>query len=121
MYLSVISSIFGILFIIAGVAGLVPGLYKNGMLFGIFYVDMIHNIGNFIIGIIALFCSLKYKRDRLFFQVFGVIFGILAIAGFVWQGNLIFTVVNWPDTILHLILAVIFLILGFSSQKEGRV
>jgi hypothetical protein len=121
MYLSIISSIFGILFIFCGIAGFIPGLISNDLLFGYFHIDPIHNVANFVVGFIALVSALKYKSDRLFFQVFGVIFAILAIAGFVWQGDLWFTTVNMADTILHIILAVIFLILGFSAKKDGQV
>ena len=121
MYLSIISTMFGILFIAAGVAGFFPGFFTNDLLFGVFAVDTVHNIANIVVGAIALIASFKYKRDRLFFQVFGVIFGVLAIAGFVWQGDFYFTHFNMADTVSHLVLAVIFLILGFSAQKQGRV
>jgi uncharacterized integral membrane protein len=122
MYLSIISSIFGILFILSGIAGFIPGFHwNNGLLFGIFYVDPIHNITNFIVGFIAIVSALKYKSDKWFFRVFGILFAILAILGFIWQGDLFVTHSNMADTILHVCLAVIFLILGFSASKEGRV
>ena len=121
MYLSIIATIVGIAFIICGISGYIPSLSTNGLLFGVFLVDPIHSIADIIIGVIALVSAFRYKMDRLFFQIFGILFGILAIAGFVWKGNLFFTTVNMSDTILHLVIAVIFLILGFSAQKEGRV
>lgn len=121
MYLSIISAIVGILFIISGIAGFVPGLMTDGLLYGIFYVDPVHNIIIFIVGVIALLSALKYKVDRLFFQVFGILFGLVAIAGFVWRGNLFITHVNMAENILHVVLAIIFLALGFSAKKEGHV
>lgn len=123
MYLSIITSIFGILFILAGIAGFIPGFYdpSNDLLFGIFQVDIIHSIANFVIGIIALLSALKYKSDRRFLQIFGFLFGILAIAGFVWQGDLYFTETNMADNILHLVIAIIFLYLAYSANKEGSV
>lgn len=121
MYLSVISTIFGILFILAGIAGFIPGFSENDLLFGRFQVDKIHSIFIILVGVIALLSSMKYKADRLFFQIFGVVFGLLAIAGYVRNGNLMFTQVNLADTLLHFFLAVVFLVLGFSSNKEGKV
>jgi hypothetical protein len=121
MYLGIISAIFGILFILSGIAGFLPQFFSDGLLYGVFSVDLIHNVANFIIGLIALFSSLRFKRDRLFFQVFGIIFGLLAIFGFVFQGNLIVTQVNMAENVLHFILAVIFLVLGFSASKEGQI
>lgn len=121
MYLSIISAIFGILFIFSGIAGFIPGLYSNDLLYGLFYADPIHNIANFVIGFIALISALKYKRDRLFFQVFGVIYALIAAASFIWDGNLYITQVNTPDTVLHIILAFLFIALGFFTPKEGQV
>jgi hypothetical protein len=121
MYLSIISTLFGIFFILFGVAGFLPGFYQNDLLFATFEVDKLHSILSIIVGIIALVCSMKWKSDRMFFQVFGVIFGLLAIAGFVRGGDLIFMHINMADNILHFFIAVIFLVLGFSADKEGRV
>ena len=121
MYLSVISTIFGILFILAGIAGFIPGFFQDDLLFGRFQVDKVHSIFIIIVGVIALLSSMKYKADRLFFQCFGVIFGLLAVGGFVRDGDLFFMQVNLADTVLHFFLAVVFLVLGFSSNKEGRV
>lgn len=121
MYLSIVSTIIGILFILTGIAGFIPGFFENDLLFGVFQVDLAHNVFVFIVGVIGLLSSLRYKSDRLFFQVFGIIFGLLAIGGFVRHGDLFITQLNLADTILHFFLAVIFLVLGFSANKEGRV
>lgn len=119
MYLSIIATLFGIAFIVTGIAGFFPGFYTNNLLFGVFLVDPIHSYVDIAIGVIALISAFKYKSDRLFFQVFGVLFGILAIAEYVLGGNLFFTRFNSADIIAHVVVAVIFLVLGFSSQKEG--
>ncbi len=122
MYISIITTIFGILFLFSGVSGFVPGFVdSNGLLYGIFQVDLIHNIANFIIGFLAIICALRWKMDRLFLQVFGILFGLLTIAGYVFQGNLFITQVNTADNVLHLIVAVIFITLGFAMPKEGQV
>lgn len=121
MYLSIITSLFGILFIIAGFAGLIPGFQSNGLLFGYFYVDQIHSIIDIIIGVIAIICALKWKIDRYFLQVFGIFFGLLAISSLILNGDLYITKFNTADTILHMIIAIIFLALGFSASREGHV
>lgn len=121
MYLSIVSTIFGILFILTGIAGFVPAFSADGLLFNTFAIDKIHSIFNIVVGVIALLCSMKYKADRWFFQVFGVIFGIIAILGFVLDGNLVITQINMADNVLDFVITVVFLVLGFSSAKEGRV
>jgi uncharacterized protein YacL len=57
----------------------------------------------------------------MFFQVFGVIFGLLAIAGFVREGDLMITQINMADNILDFFVAVVFLVLGFYADRDGRV
>jgi len=121
MYLSVISTIFGILILLSGIAGFVPAYNMDGLLFDTFQVDTVHNVFNIVVGIIALLCSFKYKSDRLFFQVFGIIYGLIAIATFVFGGDLIITQLNVPDNVLHFFIAVVFLVIGFSADKEGEV
>ncbi len=121
MYLSIISTLFGLFFIFTGVAGFFPGFYQNSLLFGFFQVDQIHNIVNIVIGVIALLCSIKWGADRLFFQIFGILFGLFAIAVFVFGGNFVFTQINFADNMVHFFIAIIFLVLGYSADKSGRV
>jgi len=121
MYLSIISTIFGILILLSGVAGFVPAYTTDGLLFDTFQIDTVHSVFNIIVGIVALLCSFKYKADRLFFQIFGFIYGLIAIATFVMGGDLVFTQLNIPDNVLHVLIAVVFLVIGFSADKEGEV
>lgn len=121
MYLSIVAGIVGILFILFSFAGYVPGFFINNFLFGIFDVDPLQLIGYFVIGAFALLSALKYKTDRLFFQIVGIIFALLALIGFMMHGELLITHFNRADTIMHLILAILFLILGFATPKTGRV
>jgi uncharacterized protein YacL len=57
----------------------------------------------------------------MFFRIFGIIFGLFAIAGYVRQGDLIFTHINMADNVLHFVIAVVFLVLGFSADREGQI
>jgi hypothetical protein len=120
--MSIVTTIFGILFIVAGFAGLIPGFQtSDGLLFGYFYVDQVHSIADIIIGIIAIISALRYKADRLFLQVFGILFGLLAIASLVMGGDIYVTRFNTADTVVHIVITIVFLALGFSASKEGRV
>lgn len=64
---------------------------------------------------------MKWRADRLFFQIFGILFGLLAIAVFVFGGNFVITQFNFGDNVAHFFIAIIFLVLGYSADKEGRV
>lgn len=120
MYLSIVSTIFSIIFVLMGVASFLPGFFESGLLFGKFQVDKMQAIFYIVVGVIGLFCSVKYKADRLFFRIFGIIFGLAAISGYAW-GNIWVTDVNLSDTVLHFFIAVVFLVMGFSADKTGEV
>ena len=111
------STLFGLAFIAAGVAGFMPRFTTDDMLFGIFMVDSMHNWVHIISGIVALFAATKMGYARLYFQIFGIVYGIVAILGFIWNGDLMMMQVNMADNVLHAVIAVISLYLGFLFKK----
>ena|SRR5579863_3311796 len=112
--------IFGIAFIFAGIAGFLPQFTTDGMLFGYFEVNAMHNVIHLISGVIAIMAATSFAYSKLYFQIFGVIYGLVAIAGFVLHGDLSFIMmqVNMADNILHAVIAIIALYLGFSAKKQ---
>lgn len=118
--LRIIAILFGIGFIFAGVGGFVPTFINDGLLFGLFEVNFLHNLFHIGSGVIAIMCATTYAYSRLYFQVFGVVYGLLAIAGFVWSGDLSYIMMhmNMADNFLHLSIAIVALYLGFSARKS---
>lgn len=114
--LRIIAVIFGIVFIVVGILGFVPGITVGGHLLGIFSVDAMHNFVHIVSGIVALLAASKDTLSKLFFQVFGIIYGIVTVWGFL-TGNVLGMQMNMPDNILHLVIAVIALYLGFFFRK----
>jgi hypothetical protein len=113
MYLTKIAIVFGIILIAVGVLGFVPAVTPNGLLLGIFEVDKMHNFVHLSTGIIALIAASKTSYAKLFFQVFGVVYAAITVAGFVRSGDLWMMHVNMADNYLHLVIAVIALYFGF--------
>ena len=114
---------FAIVLLAVGILGFVPGITMDGHLLGIFAVDTMHNIVHLVTGLAALAAAMTSAANaRLFFKVFGVIYAIVAILGFV-QGDTVLNlmVVNMADHVLHLVIAVVALYLGFGStdQRSG--
>ncbi len=102
----------GIIFIIIGIWG----FFQNPIL-GLFLADPVHNGVHLISGILAvIFASRGEAPAKQFSKVFGVIYGLLAIYGFFVPGHLYFGFLqaNNADDWLHLVLAAIFLYLGYS-------
>lgn len=121
MSIANIAKVFGAVFVLIGVLGYVPGITSNGMLLGIFEVDMVHNIIHILTGLLALaaaFSSEKYAK--LFFQVFGVVYALVAVLGFI-QGDMVLGLfhVNAADNYLHVVVAVVALYAGFVMKSGG--
>jgi hypothetical protein len=113
--------LLGLVFLAIGILGFIPGATTNEMLFGTFHVNAIHSIVHIVSGVIALLCGLGSRTaSRAFFQVFGVIYAIIAILGFYYGEQPIFRLIsnNRPDIWLHLVLAVVMLFLGFGTARQ---
>ena len=110
---------FGIVFLLIGILGFVPGVAPDEMLFKIFHVNAAHNVVHIVSGIIFLLAAAAGAgAARTWFQIFGISYAIVVIWGFaVGTGNTLWVVSNNPaDTWLHLVLAVMMLFLGFSAS-----
>jgi len=109
---------FGSIFILIGILGFIPGITNGKMLLGIFEVDMLHNVIHLLTGIIALLCSGSLDSAKTYFKIFGVVYALVTILGFVGGGDVLgLIMVNGADNVLHLIIAVVALALGFGGPK----
>lgn len=122
MLLRMIAILFGIGFIFAGAAGFFPEFMQDGLLFGFFQVDTMHNIFHIVSGVIAIMAATSYRYTKLYFQIFGIIYAVITIVGFFWKGDLGFMVMplNMADNILHLVITLVALYLGFFRRETSR-
>lgn len=116
--LRMIAILFGIGFIFAGVAGFLPSFNQNGLLFGYFSVDMMHNVVHLVTGVIAIMCAVNHRATKMFFIVFGIIYAVVAIAGFMNSPYMAGMQMNQADNILHVVIAAVSLFLGFSAKSQ---
>jgi hypothetical protein len=115
-----LATVFGVVFLLVGVLGFVPALsptHADGMryLLGLFMVGGVHNVIHLLSGAAALFgASQSEKYAKLYFQIFGSVYGLVTIIGFIQKTTVlgIFDV-NTADNFLHLGLAVVILGIGF--------
>ena len=135
-----ICKILGVVFILVGIVGFVaPGLL--GM-----HLSLAHNLVHIISGALALYFGFAgtLSGARLFCIVFGVVYGLLGLAGFLAGGSGSHTITGIPashhgagdssllavlpgslelasmDHIVHILLAVLFLIGGFLTKTDVR-
>lgn len=116
---------FGAVYIILAILGIglifVGPQYAEGhMLFGIFHLDIVHDLVHLVSGLAALGVattgSIYYARK--YFQLFGLVYGLVAIIGFMQQHTVLgLFVVNNPDNFLHVGISVASLALGFLTKN----
>lgn len=115
------AQVFGWVFIVIGVLGFVPGVTtEDGLLLGLFQVDTIHNLIHLVSGAAALYAA-SVGAARKYFQIFGVIYALIAVLGFFYGDSelLGFIAHNTADTWLHVVIAVVALYLGFGTKDEA--
>jgi Domain of unknown function (DUF4383) len=116
--------VFGAVFMLIGILGFVPGTAPNGMLLGLFHVNAAHNVVHLLTGAIALGVGMtSVPASRLFFQVFGIVYGLVAVLGFVYGERPILGLIanNMADTWLHVLIPAVSLFLGFATSPTTVV
>lgn len=118
--------VVGAVFLLLGIGGFIPFLTTTDaeghtLALGLFEVDAVHNLVHILSGLVFLAASAKAAWSRLAFQVFGVVYAIVTLVGFLTpDGNEILGLFagNLADDFLHLILTAAFLYLGFGTPKD---
>jgi hypothetical protein len=121
MSLKKIAVIFGVVFVAVGVLGWVPVVNPGGKLLGLFDVNGAHNVVHLATGIVAIIVGMSSdKASKMFFQVFGVIYALVAVLGFYSGDQPLLGIVsnNGADSVLHVVIAVVALYLGFGMKAE---
>jgi hypothetical protein len=122
MPLKTIAVIFGVIFVAVGALGWIPAVNPGGKLLGLFDVNVAHNLVHLATGIVAIVVGMMSdKASKLFFQVFGVIYALVAVLGFVSGDQPLLGIVNnnAADTWLHVVIAVVALYVGFGMKAEA--
>jgi hypothetical protein len=120
--LSSMAKVFGVVLLAVGVLGFVPGITSDNYLLGIFHVNALHNIIHIASGVVALAAAFSSaSASRMYFQVFGVVYALVTVLGFVYGDKDILGVVasNTADTLLHVVIAGSALFLGFGTKAEA--
>jgi hypothetical protein len=139
MNLRTLARVFGVVFLLVGILGFVPGITQmhtslnhpdtgdlvvggpgHGMLLGIFHVNLLHNLVHILFGIWGLVAAGSLSASRAYFRGVGVIYAVLALLGLIRAGNVWNTFglvpIHGADVALHAILAIAGLYLGFAAK-----
>ncbi len=115
---------FGIVLFLIGLLAFIPGLTIDSYFLGVFKVNAYTNTLHLATGLMAYLLShSSLLACKIYFQIFGILYGIIAILGFGYGDEEIlgYFANNMPDTWVHLIICLLTLYLGFlykSSRKQ---
>lgn len=120
----VLAMVIGVVFLLIGILGFITNP-TGGALLGIFDVDAVHNTIHLATGILGIAAALM-GWSRLFNQVFGIIYLLVAIIGFIPGLNDINGLylgimhVNAADDILHIVVGAATAYVGFFVTDYAR-
>jgi hypothetical protein len=120
MSLKKLAVIFGVVFVAMGVLGWIPAISPGGKLLGLFHVNAAHNLVHLATGGVAIGCGAASENSsRLFFQIFGVIYAVVAALGFFYGDQPLFGIVSnsRANSVLHVVRAAIALYIGFAMRS----
>ena len=126
--------IVGIVFLIVGIAGFIPGLThpidhlegagadSEALLFGVFQVSVLHNIVHLLFGVAGLAVAARMRASRQYLIWGGVVYLALWVYGLfaVQAPEANFIPVNNADNWLHLVLALGMIALGLLVDRDRR-
>jgi hypothetical protein len=120
--------IFGIVFLIVGIGGFIPGLTTDavpdpglrvthgyGHELGMFPVNTLHNIVHLIFGVWGLAASRSFGAARGYAKGVAIIYAVFVVMGLIPGLHTTFGLVPLygADVVLHLLLAVVAAYFGF--------
>lgn len=126
--------IFGIVFLLVGIAGFVPGITQPhshpdvmvtaglGTVLGLFAVNILHNAAHLLFGVWGLLASRSDGGARVYARVVAVAYALLAVMGLIQEMNLHtafgFVPLYGHDIWLHALLAAVAAYFGFMRPHE---
>ncbi len=126
--------LLGIVFLVLGILGFVPGLLSpptgnhslrlvagTGRLFGVFPVNVLHDLLHLAFGVWGVVVWRTYAASRVYARSVAVIYAIVAVLGLVPALGTVFGLVPiyGDDVWLHGLIAVIAALFGFTAIGAG--
>ena len=126
---------YGIVFLLVGIAGFIPGLVTPhepaaaaeveaetgfGRLFGLFPINVWHNLVHIAFGIWGLAAYRTFSAARTYARAVAVIYAVLAVMGLIPVLNTTFGLIPLygHDVWLHILLAAVAAYFGFFAPER---
>lgn len=126
--------IFGIVFLLIGASGFIPGMLQPGTAdpgltmthgygdaLGLFPVNTLHNIVHIIFGIWGIMAYKSYGGSRSYFRVVALVYGLLTILGLLEPTRTTFGFIPLygNDVWLHALLALVAAYFGWVNRDTA--
>ncbi len=120
---------FGIVYLLIGILGFIPGITTfaanpvgpvpgEGLLLGIFAVNVVHNIAHLVLGAVLILGGLSAESVTKVNKGMAAVFLVLVV-GSVIAPIVEGVAINPPDTILHFASALLTGYLGFAASRQN--
>jgi Domain of unknown function (DUF4383) len=125
---------FGIVFLLVGIAGFVPGITTPhthpdvvltaglGLVLGLFAVNVLHNLAHLLFGAWGLYASTSDAAARMYGKCVAIAYALLTVMGLITQMNLHTAFGYVPlyghDVWLHAALAIVAGYFGFIHERD---
>lgn len=129
--------VFGIVFLLAGISGFIPGMLQPvpadappltvdmgyGLVMGLLPVNVLHNLVHILFGIIGVVAFAGIVAPRFYAQIVAVTYGLLVILGLLPATQTVFGLIPiyGNDVWLHLVLGVVAAYFGFMAAADAPV
>ena len=110
-----VAAVFGAIYLLVGIVGFVI----DSPLFGLFEVNLLHNIVHILIGAVLLYGSMSYSAAVQATRGVGAVLVVLGILGFVSPDGFGIVPLGGNDIWLHLATGAILLATGFMATDEA--
>ena len=126
--------IFGIVFLVIGAGGFIPGINQTavpdpalkmtdgfGHELGLFPVNILHNIVHLLFGIWGILAYRSYGGARTYFRVVAIVYGLLTIMGLLepTRTTFGFIPIYGNDVWLHAVLALVAAYFGWVNRDTA--
>ena len=126
--------VFGIVFLLVGIAGFVPGITTQhthpdvmvtaglGLVLGLFPVNVLHNLAHLLFGAWGLFAATSDRAAGIYGKSVAIAYALLTVMGLISEMNLHtafgFVPLYGHDIWLHAGLAAVAGYFGFMHERE---
>ena len=127
--------IAGIVYLLVGLLGFVPGVNQPpppdapdlavnsgyGLLMGLFPINVVHNLIHLVLGVLGIMAYRSFGSSRSYARGLAIFYGILAVMGFIPVLNTTFGLapIFGHDIWLHALTAIIAAYVGWSTAVEA--